>query len=75
MYGLGIEGLTSCDVLSYSVLLLRKLREMFPDHHIQLMYDVACIHLMISFYITVCIFNYMYILYLGHWFDQFTKEN
>ena len=32
-----------CCRLSYSMFLLEKLLEMFPDHQIQLMYDVACL--------------------------------
>ena len=32
-----------CYRLSYSIFLLEKLLEMFPNHQIQLMYDVACV--------------------------------
>ena len=29
--------------IAYSVYLLEKLKEMYPDHTIQLMYDIACV--------------------------------
>ena len=44
--------------MSYSVLLLEKLKERFPRHHMQFMYDIACTlkkHLMLYFVCILCL--------------------
>ncbi len=60
------ETLFSCRI-SYSVYLLTQLRHKFPDHHIQLMYDVACTlrkHLEVCYFLLINCNSIIFIMHI-----------